>query len=138
MAFPDRFIRGISDKNSIDTDGVVSNSAIQFKETAREDGFSEASINWYDDEDSLRLIMEQRKEDQTYQFKVGAIIIDRSEADRIIDTPVYKTLFAYERSPIEGNVYHGNLLCKSNTKNIRQIIVSNLILKSQIIPRKIE
>jgi hypothetical protein len=139
MTFPDRFIRGISDNNSIAADGVVSNSAIQFKETIREDGFSEASINWYDDENALQLIMEQRKEDQTYQFKAGAIIIDRSEADRIIEAPVYKTLFSYERLPIEGNVYHGNLLCKGNAaKGMRQIIVSNLILKSQFVPRKAE
>jgi len=139
MDYPDKFIRGISSRDFVDEDGRVLASIFQFLDTNRADGFYESSINWYDDEDALLLILEQRKEkDKTeYQFKYGAAIIGREEADRIISNPSYKSIFAYERSPIEGNKYHGNLLRKGKSnKGIHTIIAAYLAMNAQLISRQ--
>ena len=140
MNYPDKFIRGVSNPSFVDADGRASAEIFQFDDMNREDGFFESSINWYDDENALQLIMEQRKEkdEQTYQFRYGAAIIERFDADRIIRNPLYKDVFRYERSPLEGNQYHGNLLRKDNAleKRIRNVIASSLALNAQLIPRE--
>jgi len=140
MDYPEKFIRGISSPDYVDEGGRVSAALFQFLDMKRTDGFYESSINWYDDTDALKYIMEQRKEkDETvFQFKYGAAIIDRSEADRIIANPSYRTIFAYERSPIEGNKYHGNLLRKDDVikKGIQTVIAASLAMNAKIIPRK--
>jgi hypothetical protein len=139
MNYPEKFIRGISNPEFVDADGRASLEIFQFQDMNREDGFSELSINWYDNEKALRLIMEQRKDEQTFQFKCGAAIVARGEADRIKKNPLYKDIFGYERSPIDGNQYHGNLLRKDKLitkKSIKTIIAANLAMNAQIIFRE--
>lgn len=137
MQYPDKFIRGISSADFIDEGGRVYTALFQFLDMGREDEFYEASINWYDDEEALLLILEQRKEkdDKEFQFKGGAAIIDRSEADRIINNQLYTSIFSYERSPIEGNQYHGNLLRKDKAikKEIRSIIAASLAMNARVV-----
>ncbi|MDR1205125.1 MAG: hypothetical protein LBL26_06545 [Peptococcaceae bacterium] len=139
MSYPEKFIRGVANPGFVDTDGRASAEIFQFDDAGRDDGFFESSINWYDDESALKLIMEQRKEkdEQTYQFRYGAAIIKRCDADRIIGNPLYTNVFRYERALIEGNQYHGNLLRKDGVleKRIRNIIASSLALNAQLIPR---
>jgi hypothetical protein len=141
MDYPDCFIRGISSADYVDEDGRVSAALFQFSDMGRVDEFYEASINWYDDEGALLHVMEQRKEKepQEFQFKRGAAIIARSEADRIIKNHLYQTVFAYERSPIEGNNYHGNLLRKDKTmkKGIQTVIAASLAMNAKVVARAI-
>ena len=59
--YPKEFLRGISSKDYIDN-GHVLYSAFQFKDTGRDDGNSEASINWLDDDDAITIALNQRKE----------------------------------------------------------------------------
>lgn len=139
MQYPDKFIRGISSADFIDEDGRASAGLFQFLDVGREDEFYEASINWYDDEEALSLILEQRKEKDVneFQFKHGAAIINRSEADRIIDNQLYESIFSYERAPIDANRYHGNLICKekkANDRKIKNVIAACLALNAQIVP----
>jgi hypothetical protein len=103
MDYPEKLIRRISDPNFVKS-GYPSAEIFKFYNMSREDGFFESSINWYDDEKALDLIMEQRKENDKsiYQFRFGAAIIDRHDADRIMKNPTYKDVFRYERAPIEG------------------------------------
>lgn len=137
MEYPDKFIRGISSTDFIDEDGRASAALFQFLDMGREDEFYEASINWYDDEEALLLILEQRKEkdDKEIQFKGGAAIIDRIEADRIMNNPLYKLIFSYERFPIDGNPYHGNLLRKGKTikKGIQTVIAASLAMNARVV-----
>ena len=137
--FPDSFIRGISSADYVDEDGRASAALFQFLDMNRADEFYESSINWYDDENALQLIMEQRKEndEQIYQFRYGAAVIERYDADRIMKNPLYMNVFGYERSELDNNKYHGNLLRKDNNleKRIRNIIASSLALNVQLIPR---
>ena len=139
MEYPEKFIRGISSPDYVDEGGRVSSSLFQFLCMSREDEFYEASINWFDDEEALSKILDQRKEnnDKEFQFKCGAAIINRSEADRITSNLAYKSIFAYERSPIDGNQYHGNLLRKDNAikREIRTVIAASLAMNAQVVSR---
>jgi hypothetical protein len=139
MHYPEHFIRGITNHGFVDSDGRASAEIFQFDDTGRDDGFCEASINWYDDENALALIMEQRKEkdEQTYQFRYGAAIIARFDADRIMNNALYAEVFRYERAPLDENQYHGNLLRKDSAleKRIRNMIASSLALNAKLIPR---
>jgi len=143
MSYPEKFIRGVSSLDYVDAEGRASAAIFQFKENVnRNDGFFESSINWYDEENALQLIMEQRKEtdEHTYQFRYGVAIIERSDADRIVKNPSYKNVFGYERSSLENNPYHGNLLLKYNSleKRIRDVIAAGLALNAQLVPREKE
>jgi hypothetical protein len=139
MAYPDKFIRGVANPSYVDADGRASAEIFQFDDASRPDGFYESSINWYDDECALQLVMEQRKDKDpaTYQFRYGAAVIERYDADRIINNALYKSVFDYERAPIVGNQYHGNLLLQHNAleKRIRNMIAAGLAINAQLIPR---
>jgi len=141
MDYPKKFIRGVSNPQFVDSDGRASAEIFQFDDMGRTDGFSESSINWYDDEEALRLVMEQRKDnaETTYQFRYGVAIVERFDADRIISNPLYKNVFSYERAPLKANQYHGNLLRKDSAleKRIRNVIASGLALNAQLIQREI-
>ncbi|MDR2200203.1 MAG: hypothetical protein LBR53_12305 [Deltaproteobacteria bacterium] len=139
--FPEKFIRGISDPSFVDNEGRVSSGIFQFLENKeRNDNFLEASINWYDEEKALTLILEQRKKNNStkFQFSFGAAIISRSEADRLKNTAKYKSIFDYERYPLDNNQYHGNLLFLNspNIKNfVKDTIRACLVLNAKVIIR---
>lgn len=139
MKFPDKFIRGVSSPNFVDSNGRASAEIFHFTDNNRDDGFSEASINWYDDDDALTLLLQQRKDNdnQDYQFKYGAAILERSEADKIMKHPLYCDVFSYERSPLYDNKYHGNLLRKDTElkKQYKNMIASALAMFAQLVPR---
>jgi hypothetical protein len=123
-------IRGISSKDYIDDNGRVSGSLFQFIDTKREDGFCEASINWYDEKESLQCVLDQKKDDGTLQFKCGAAILSRSWLDELIRKPTAKNVLSYERAPFDNNKYHGNILrkdCKIN-KEIQRGIAGSIAM----------
>ncbi|MDR2699273.1 MAG: hypothetical protein LBC12_00370 [Nitrososphaerota archaeon] len=109
MSYPEKLIRGISIREFIDANGRASASLFQFEDKVREDGFHETSISWYDEEDSLCCVMDQKKEDGTIRFKIGAAILLRHWIDEINLRPDTKGFLSYERAPLEQNKYHGNL-----------------------------
>lgn len=121
MSYPEKIIRGVSNKDFIDAEGRALASMFQFEDAEREDELQEASINWYDDNGALSLLMVQKKKDKDeYQFKVGAAIMMRCWLDNDISRPNVAGALTYERNPIEGespNPYHGNLLRKSGLSN---------------------
>ena len=132
MTLPDQFIRGIPNKDCISEDGYPSTNLFTFQVRAnapeREDCCIEESINWYDEEAALIMILEQEKEPGVIKYKEGAAIINRSEIDhlRSINLRFKENLF-YERKQEPGNDYHGNLLLKNNVpKRIKTMITATI------------
>ena len=76
--FPQSFFRGLSSKDFV-KNNVVQPSAFQFKETLNDNSRKEASINWNDDGNALELLLNQKKTDETFQFKGGATELYLSE-----------------------------------------------------------
>jgi hypothetical protein len=129
MVYSDKLIRGISNPQMIDDQGKASGELFHFEDSGRIEGFSEVSINWYDDEGALDHILNQRKQDSAIQFKVGAAIILRNDIDHLIEL-LFKNLIYYDRDKLPDNIYHGNILRKSEvTKQIKTTISQAIALK---------
>lgn len=129
MEYSERLIRGISNSDFLDEEGRASAQLFQFDVGERKDGYSEVSVNWYDNIEALDFIMNQKKKDRDdYQFKFGAAIMRRSWLDEEIARPNCKGALTYERKPIEGvNPYHGNILQKDGlAKHIRLVLAASL------------
>lgn len=136
--YPEEFIRGISSKDFIQN-GYVLPSAFQFDGQSRDDKKSEASINWIDDEGAITVALKQRKDSGKLQFPAGVAKLKLEEVKLILKN-FSEEEFSYERAPIEGNRYHGNLLMKSTiNKQVRQLITNGLALAAgtNIIPQVI-
>ena len=74
MNYAEKLIRGISNADFIDSEGRATAMLFQFDNVnTRQDGFGECSINWYDNEEALKLLLEQKKreDENIYQFKTG-------------------------------------------------------------------
>ena len=130
MKFPDRLIRGISNISDVDVDEcVVMSGAFSFKDVAREDSYKELSINWLDNHGAIREANNKKKDNGEIQFKAGIALLNRKKIDYILRDHIEQKRFNYERKPIEGNEYHGNLLIKSTVKKqIERIIVAGICL----------
>ena len=126
--YPDRMIRGISNKNCIFEDTVTAELFTEFKDTGRTDEFKELSISWLDNDGALRSVLEQTKEDGTLQFKYGAAILMRDEIDKQkLKNKLINTLLSYERSPLNANPYHGNLLLKNDANRLHKYMVASAL-----------
>ena len=140
MCYPEKIIRGIASKSFVDSEGRLSSEAFQFlTNPERTDGFEEASINWYDNEEAFQIAWNQKKSlsDDTFQFKAGVAILSREFLDSIIVRPNIQKALEYERQPIDGNKYHGNLLRKVGLeKQIQRMVASAIALSMEMfIPR---
>lgn len=140
MSFPDNCIRGIPNNSFVLEDGSPGSHLFHFKsEDAREDGWTEQSINWEDDDSVIKFTLNQTKEDGERQFKAGVAIIPRDEIDRLNKRPTVNGILSYERRPLEHNQYHGNILLRTNVpkptmKKIAAglaLAVSEVILQSE-------
>lgn len=149
--YPERIIRGIPNDTFLDPEGPSAhlfyfNKMIDWKkgqfQLNREDGFFEESICWYDDEESLQLLLSQikeNKEKKEYQFKSGAVILLRKQLDLIRIQASLMDRYKYERRELVGNKYHGNLLCHSDISipRMKQIAASvALLCVERIIPNE--
>ena len=122
MSYPDFFIRGISGSNGLDEEGAPAAYLFYFGEKnlpIRKDGYWEESINWQDDDGALTLLLEQKKDTNEYQFKVGAVFVSRHEIDRIRKLPYVGHQLDYERKELPENKYHGNLLLQNTVSKAR-------------------
>lgn len=113
MDFPEELLRGIPNKDFVEKDGHPTSNLFYFEKrdnNVRQDGFIEESINWYDDPKALEVLIQQKKENDKFQFQYGAVILLKSELDRLISKPTVGDTLSYERRKLDGNDYHGNLL----------------------------
>ena len=115
IEFPDYALRGLSTENCVDDIyGYVTSSAFVFDGNHyNENNCDEISINWYDKEEALVQMKEQKKNDSIipkYSYGIGRI--PTSKIKLICNK--YKDGLFYERKPVEGNEFHGNLLLHKN------------------------
>lgn len=136
MDYPDNCIKGIPN-NTFITNEVVTASLFQFPKNAfRDDGWDEQSINWEDDNSAVEFTLNQKRDTGEIHFKGGVVIIPRNELDRLRNRPQLKGLLSYERKPLPGNRYHGNILMRSGTpKPTMRLIEAGIALSvEKIIP----
>jgi hypothetical protein len=84
----------------------------------------EQSINWEDDDSVIEFTLNQRRTDGALQFKEGVVILSRSAMDRLNKLPLVRGLLGYERSPLDGNPYHGNLLLPEEVPKAKMIRIA--------------
>ena len=124
MDYPDKVLRGISGK-FIGLDGILDGEAFQLDD-AREDGFCEISVTWYDEPKAFEVLMLQKKETtQEIQFIYGAAEINRHDLDNYMKPHVLAGQFSYERSPTPDNIYHGNFLVLDSLDKGKKKFIKN-------------
>jgi hypothetical protein len=130
MSYPDEFLRGIPNSDFIGEDGFPTSDLFHFKprdHTVREDNFIEESINWKDDEGAIIQLLDQRKDDNSIQFKGGIAVLSRNHLDQIISSPSVRGQLSYERREILNNKYHGNLLLQKDvSKRVMNRIAASI------------
>jgi hypothetical protein len=125
--YPEFCLRGISDKNSIDEEGIPTAALFQFSKECRSDGFIEESIAWLDDNGAFDVLFLQKNKKDEIQFKFGAALISREKIDQIKKINWIKDKLLYERHVMPENKYHGNLLVNSKTSKPTKNSISAII-----------
>jgi len=119
--YPENCLRGIPGQKQVVEDGLVESTVFFFSENhVRDDGVFEQSVNWDDDESALPFTLAQKREDGLPHFRGGVAVVPRSDLDRLSKLPVFRGDLSYERRPLEGNRYHGNLLLSSGVSKQRR------------------
>ena len=117
MDFPAEFLRGVPNNDFIEEEGNPASNLFTFEKKKNDpdaqEVFFEESINWNDDKEAHEKIFNQKKEDGKFQFNYGVVVLCRHELDRLISNQTVGPDLAYERYPIDDNIYHGNILLKA-------------------------
>lgn len=132
-------LRGIAKKEWIE-DGFVLSGAFQFQ-SIRDDGFTELSINWHDDDGAVAELLGRPKDGQAQaQFPGGVAIIDRARMRFSLASHLDNNNIRCIRDTDDcDNPYHGLLLLKNDiSKALKRIIVDGLCLavNDNIIPNE--
>lgn len=136
MPYPKNCIRGILRADFVikDQDRRYATAELyQFRNSDREDGMHEASINWDDDKKAIEFTFNQKNNDETFKYEGGIAILQRRVLDKI--KKVYGPMqFNYVRARSPDNKYHGNLLLNltNRTSRISKMIRSVLAHHSEI------
>lgn len=123
MAYPDTLLRGLITQNSVTPERYVTAEAFQFQDfrNNRSDIYSELSINWEDSDAAVDVLLNQKKEgSEEPQFKIGFARMSLSRIKDLFKPHINDKSFSFERKPVDGNPYHGNLLANANLS--KQII----------------
>lgn len=120
--YADKLLRGISSEKFL-LDGCVTDDVFQ-TDSAREDGYCEISITWFECDEALAIIKNQVNErTNTVQFPAGIVELDRKEIDTKMKAHIIAKRLGYEKRPVPTNQYHGNLLIKDSIeKQIKRLI----------------
>ena len=126
----DYFLRGFNIKDCITGEKNVAAGAFQFGDHTdkRQDNYHEASVNWEDDSNAVATLLTQKKEGTNEQmFKFGYARLPLNLVRAVLHSYVEKGYVDFERRPIDGNSYHGNILLRGDVKKAEKIIIqSNL------------
>jgi hypothetical protein len=137
VTYPINCIKGIPNADFLIEDGSIGSHLFYFKkEHIRDDGRKEQSINWEDDSNAIEFTINQKKDDDSIQFKAGVAIVPRDEIDRLGNMPTVKGLLSYERQPLDINPYHGNLLLAEGVPNhtMKKLAAGLALAVTKIIP----
>ena len=126
----DNFLRGFNIKDCLTGEKNVAAGAFQFGDHTdkRQDNYLEASVNWEDDANAITTLLTQKKEGTNEQmFKFGYARLPLNLVRTVLHSYVEKGYVDFERRPIDGNSYHGNILLRGDVKKPEKIIIqSNL------------
>ena len=136
MNFPNNSIKGIPNKEFLIDETTVGSHLFYFMQP-RNDEKVEQSINWEDNGFVIDFTLSQEREDGNLQFNAGVAVLPRSEIDRLSKLPAIRGLLSYERSPLNDNPYHGNLLLQATVPKaiMKQIAAGLALAVSKIIPQ---
>jgi len=111
--FPARCFRGIRKRDWMNADNRLTSAAFDWnlktadlRRMAQKPPGFEISINWDDNPEAER----KSREDRT-NAQYGIASIPLSALDYITQLPAFPNALFWERSPLAGNPYHGNLVC---------------------------
>ena len=127
VAYPNKLLRGVS-ADGIDSEGRATAQLFRFHPSNDRHNLEEASINWYDNDEAMTILMVQKKEGtDVNQFPFGVAVMSRERLDEVIRRSSGE--LSYERAPIVGNQYHGNILQKSGLQSARKrMLAANLAM----------
>jgi hypothetical protein len=127
------------DEQLVDAEGRVHSAAFHFSlEQERTDGCWEASINWEDHETVIQFTLSQTNRDGNPQFKC-VVVLARAKIDWYRENSSARGLLSYERQPLEGNPFHGNLLLKDRLeKRFRNQIAGALATLASAAIRRVQ
>ena len=123
MAYPDTLLRGLITPGSVTQERYVTSEAFLFQDFRknRSDNYNELSINWEDSDEAVDVLLNQKKEGtEDPQFKIGFARMSLSRIKDVLKPHISDKTYSFERKPIDGNPYHGNLL--ADAKLPRQIV----------------
>ncbi|PWB56018.1 MAG: hypothetical protein C3F13_02855 [Anaerolineales bacterium] len=130
MDFPDHCLRGLRDKdhyteydNTITLKGYLPDTRTQH---TREDKGYETSINW-EDTDSVIEFTLNTQESGKKSFPFGIVRLPLVEIQRIIDNEATKNMISYERCPVDGNEYHGNIVFQAGLSQLKQNMIASVL-----------
>ena len=139
ISYPSECLRGIPSDISIEEAEKIDRKIFRFtenKERPEELGkYKEMSVTWNDSDEAVRIISQQQSERRDgFQFPLGFVVIKRSTLDILKRDEAVK--LRYERYPIEGNEYHGNILISSEaTKTVRRQAAAELAHHASVVFR---
>ena len=131
--FPETCLRGLRKPDWIDENVIQTPAFIPDHRTSetRADGGQETSINWEDDAEVEKFTLSNKD-----NAKFGAARISISHIQATSDqTKMVKNPLTYERKPLHGNDYHGNIVFKADVKKRTvKMLAAALALKSEFVP----
>lgn len=140
MDYPLTLLRGIPNNTFIQEDGSIATHLLYFDDRDRRaDGWTELSITWEDEDSALHLLLGQMKEGRL-QFVAGAARLSRDGIDAVCRLPSTDGRLSYERSEVEGNIFHGNLLLDSmvSKPTMRKIAAGLALTMIELVPQSQE
>ena len=126
MAYPDTLLRGLITQGSVTQERYVTAEAFQFQDLRnnRSDNYNELSINWEDSDEAVDVLLNQKKEgSEGPQFKIGFARMSLSRIKDLLKPHINDKTYSFERKPIDGNPFHGNLLVDAN---LHKQIIKNI------------
>lgn len=135
--YPDNCIRGLKSEDWRQPDSnLPASCAFYFDDNSqRSDNCSELSINWEDDKKALQFTLNQKRQDDTPQFKIGVVRLVKSSIDRLNKRPAFGGALSYERKSLPDNPYHGNILLSKtiDRRRMKSLIAPALAVESSSI-----
>jgi len=130
LNFPDFCIRGIRKNDQCFPDQNTVSFTLYMPDTrtreVRDDNGFETSINWEDNNDVIRFTLEYRANGQI-AYAHGAVKLNKAHIDYINQLPSSANTLSYERSPLEDNPHHGNIVFNGGLSKARQRMIAGTL-----------
>lgn len=147
MGFPKEFCRGVVNYGPSffvtltldkDTSKYIPRLSIfkPFSEPSepRSDEYLELSIVWYDNDEALNTLFEEKKNGE-FLYKAGVCKVKLSVFKTLMKKYSPPKLLSFERQPLPTNEYHGNLLMNKQERTMLHDVTAHLLaLRSEHIP----